>query len=454
MVDLTIELANFIAETKYSNLPSNVVEEAKRHIADLIAIGLSGSKTKVGKDIVNFVDKNYHGDDSILWGQDKKSSLFGSILANSTMVFHLDLDDVHSTSHTHPGVSTIPAVFSVAEKYNICGKDIINAIVVGYDVGIRVGNVVSPSIYVDKPFMAPGILSAICAGAGLAKLRNFSKAECAKILGSTAFLAPIAIFEAYAKGTSIKELIMGWGSMAGAMSMELLPYNFFGPNSALEGKLGFVKTVADRYNLERGIKNIGSVFEINNTGFKPYACCRQHHSAIDAALSLKEKYDFSIDDIDKIIDRTFTVASRGNEKNPVTIGGAKYSAPYIIAVALIEGKVWRDQFLMDKIKDKKIKSLENKVEVRVDKELDSLYDEKWPSIIEIYLKDGSHFEYRKDLPKGEPEFPISNQELKEKFIDLATDTIPEKDAIELWEIIFNLEKENDLSRLNKYLTNL
>lgn len=452
MVNLTNELANFIADIKYSDLPKNVIEEAKRHIADVIAIGLSGSRTKLGHDIINFVNKNYPGNDFVIWGQEKKSSLFGSLLANSTMVFHLELDDVHRTSHTHPGVSTIPAVFSAAQKYSACGKDIINAIVVGYDVGIRIGNVVSPSIYVDKPFMAPAVLSSFCAGAALAKLSNFTKTECTKLLGTTAFLTPIAIFEAYTKGTSIKELIMGWGSLVGAMAMELLPYNFFGPNSALEGELGFVRAVADKYNLERGIKDLGNVFEIVNTGFKPYACCRQHHSAIDAVLALKSKYDFSIDEIDKIIDRTFLVASRGNEKNPVTIGGAKYSAPFIIATALIEGKVWREQFSMEKIEDDRIKALAEKVNVVVDEELDSLYDEKWPSIIEIYLKDGKHFKYRQDIPKGEPEFPISNQELKGKFIDLATDSISEKDALTLWEIIINLEDEDNLNRINRIIS--
>lgn len=448
MVNLTQKLSQFIAQTSFEDLPPEVVKEAKRRMADVIGIGLSGAKTEVGRQITSFVEKSeLSGDYCSIWGQEGKSGIWGASLINATKVFHMEMDDVHRTSHTHPGVSTIPAVLAAAEKIGASGRDILTAIVVGYDIGIRIGNVVSPSIYVDKAFMAPGTLSAFSAASALANLYGCDEGKALQIIGNTSFLTPVAIFESYTQGTSIKETIMGWGSLVGAVASELTDYHFYGAGTALEGEFGFAEVAADTYNLERGIEGLGQVYEIMNTGIKPYACCRQHHAAIDCALALREEPGFDVSAIDRIVDRTFMVASRGKEKRPTTIGGAKYSAPFIIAVALLEGQVWRDQFSMEKIQDPSIQELASRVEVVFDKELDLLYDDKWPSIVEIYRKDGSKVEHRKDIPKGEPEFPVSDDELFSKFLDLALDTVSRSDAEEIWDLLFQLDTLDAISPL-------
>ena len=102
------EFARFAGEVTYESLPTDVVRAAKQRIADVMGIGLSGSRTQAAKilDYVKAVNQTGH---SVIWGTGLKTSPEYAALANGTLTFHLELDDVHRTSHTHPGVSTIPA---------------------------------------------------------------------------------------------------------------------------------------------------------------------------------------------------------------------------------------------------------------------------------------------------------------------------------------------------------
>jgi 2-methylcitrate dehydratase PrpD len=368
------------------------------------------------------------------------------------MTFHLELDDVHRTSHTHPGVCVIPAGLALCEEKGLSGKDLLTAVVAGYDVVIRIGMGVSPSIYVDRVFLAPGTLGVFGAATVAAKLQGLTATQIAGVLGTASYLAPLAPFESFSKGAPAKETIMGWCGMLGIDAVDLANCGFSGPTTSIEGQFGYCKAVSERYDLSRITGRLGEVFEIMNTGIKPYACCRQHHSAIDAVLEIREKEGLTPEKIKSIRCRTFKVASRGSDKAPTTIGAAKYSAPYTIAVTFLFGKAWREQYTLDLINDPTVAGLAAKVEVSADADLEKLYDEKWPAIVEVETLDGRTLQARRDIPKGEPEYPVSDVELQQKFMSLAGDAVSKERASEIWEMIFDLENLNNLSVLTSALT--
>ena len=128
MQTATGALARHIVATNFEDLPPEVVREAKRRIADVIAAGLSGSTRPVGARIIKFAQKNAHAGTAAIWGSDTRVAPAYAALANGTMAFHLELDDVHRTSHTHPGVTTIPAAMALAEQNGLCGKDLLVAV--------------------------------------------------------------------------------------------------------------------------------------------------------------------------------------------------------------------------------------------------------------------------------------------------------------------------------------
>ncbi len=443
----TESLARYVATTRYESLSPELLWEAKRRTADVLAIGLSGSTTSSGKGMRAFAREASPVGAASLWGSGEKASAEIAALANATMAFHLELDDVHRTSHTHPGISVIPAALALCEEKQVAPRDFLTAVVVGYDVVTRVGMAVSPSIYVDRVFLAPGTLAPLGAAAAVASLQRLGERETARLLGAAAFLSPLALFEAFAQGAPVKNTAMGWGNLIGIWGAKFCAAGLFGPATGIEGPFWYARATADAFDLGK-IENPANVNRgILNTGIKPYSCCRQHHSAVDAILELREKQGLRAERVKGIRVRTFAVASRGKHRRPETVASATYSAPFSVASALLTGSCWREQYTEEKIKDPTILALAEKVEVVKDDGLDALYDEKWPAIVEVQTTDGRLLTARRDLMKGEPEDPVSDPELKRKFLSLATDAVSADRAEEIWQAVFRLDEMKSVSPL-------
>jgi len=445
--EVTKSLGNYVANTRFEDLSKEAIYEAKRRIADVLAISLSGATTSTGRAMRNFSGQ-FSGCEckAGLWGSTQKAPGAIAALSNATMSYHLELDDVHRTSHTHPGVSVIPAALAMCEEKGLGPRAFLCSVVVGYDVITRVGMAVSPSIYVDRVFLAPGTLSALGAAGAVGNIIGLNEEEAARLIGIAVFLSPLALFESFARGAPIKNMAMGWGNLIAIWGATFNREGLFGPVTGIEGDFGYARATADTYDLSK-INNPANINTgIINTGIKPYACCRQHHSAIDAALEIKNNHGVKPEDIQKVVVRTFAVASRGNNPHPTTVAGATYSAPFSVASALITGECWREQYTEAQIKNSQTLELASKIEVVSDDELDSLYDEKWPSIVEITTRQGT-YSARWDLLKGEPEHPITDPELKKKFISLATDCVSDEHAMKLWDAVYNLENSDNLEDL-------
>ena len=448
----TMSLANYIANTRYENLSPELIHEAKRHIADVLACGLSGATTPSGRGMRVFADEMTGKKSGVtLWGSRQKANAAIAALANATMTYHLELDDVHRTSHAHPGISVVPGALAVCEEKNLSPKEFLASVVVGYDVVTRVGMAVSPSIYVDRVFLAPGTLSPWGATGAVTNLLGLDEEETARVLGVAAFLAPLCLFESFAKGAPVKNTAMGWGNLIAIWGVLLSSEGLFGPVTALEGQFGYANATADVYDFSRMDSPENYNRGILNTGIKPYSCCRQHHAAIDAMLELRNTQGLTADQVEHVLVKTFAVASRGNNKTPTTTAAATYSCPFSVATALVHGMCWREQYTETAIRDSRVLELAARIDVVKDDGLDALYDEKWPAVVEVRTKDGRMLTARWDLMKGEPEHPVSDDELKFKFMSLATDCLDKAQAEDLWSAIYSLDSLDSIRDVTKLL---
>lgn len=452
MRSVSQRLAANIEGTIFKDLPPDVIREIKRHVLDVLGVMLAGYKTAVGQRIITFAKGQKTSGEATIVGDGAKISPFYAALANASAGFHLELDDVHRTSHTHPGITTIPAALAIAEATGASGTELIAAVNAGYETEIRIGRAVSPSIFLDRVVLPCSFIGSFGASAAVSKLLKLSAERIAEALANVATLTPLSIFETYKSGTTAKEFMMGWTGSVGLLSALMAQDDIGGPATVIEGPFGFARASAEQFDL--GKIDDGKAFYqgIMNTGIKPYACCRQHHTAVDAALELREKYHFKPEEIQEITDSTFSVAARGNEAAPQTTAAAKYSAPYIIAVALVEGAVWREQFSEERIRDATLLGLAQKVRVRLDPELDKLYDDEWPSIVEVRTKSGGVYSARYDLPKGEPEAALTDSEINEKFISLATDTVSSDKAGQIIDLVWKLDLVENVKELVSLLT--
>jgi len=435
------------------NVPSDVIERCKFAVLDLVGIGIASSRLPIGAKLHNFIRKlNSRKEESSIWGTNVRTDSFLAAFANATATLDLELDDVHRTSHTHPGVSVIPTAIALCEKVDGSGTDLILSTIAGYEVVTRIGLALSPSILRDMVWHSPSFLGSWGSAAAASKVLGLDETKIVNALSIAGGVTPAATFEAFRVGSDLKNLYMGFANLNGIMAALLAEKDFTGTPTIIEGELGFAKIAAKEYNLERLIEGLGEKFEIRNCSIKLHSCCRQVHPTIDAILDLRNKYGIGPEDVEEIIVRTFSVAARANNPDPKTITAAKYSIQYVVAVALIDGEVSIRQFTEKKLKDPQVLNLLKKVKVVADEKLDRLYDEKWPAIVDVRTKDGKEYSEYISLPRGEPENPLSMAEIKEKFMGLATTALSNEKSEELFKMIINLEKVENIGELSELLT--
>lgn len=446
-------LSDFVANLKYEQLPPEVIKEAKRRIADTIACGVYSSGEITGKKISDYICSIGGSGNATVWKSGKKISTAFAVMANSAIIFHMELDDVHRFSHAHCALSVIPPALSVGEVEGSNGKQLIEAVVGGYEVINRVGRCISPSIFLDRRCMPCTVMGNLGTSAACGKLLGFDGDLLARTFGSTCFITPMAPVESYRLGTTIKEFSMGWAGYSGVMAVELAKNGFSGSPFMIESEFGFCVNACNDYDLSKITDTLGKEYEIMYAGIKPYAHCRQAHSTIDCALELRNKFglDKLVNDIKHIQVRTFSVATRGASKEFASISAAKYSIPFAVAVSIVYGDAWIDQYVSENLTDPTIVALAQKVDTCCDPELEALYDEKWPAIVEIEMNDGQVFSARRDLMKGEPEHPLSDDELYKKFSSLTARGLQKEKAQKLWDLIFNIEKLDNVADISAEL---
>lgn len=454
MSEETKQMGSYISKLTYDNLPKDVVTEAKMRLADFIGISLASSSTGLAGQLRDYIRTIAAPGCATVYGMRETISPAYAAMVNAAMVFHLEMDDVHRTSHMHPGICSIPIALSLGQALGAPGKEVLTAFVAGYDACIRIGEAVSPSVFLDSVLLPTGVIGTIGAAATASSLLRLNEDQCAGALSSASYLTPLSIYDNYRKGPSIKELLMGWCNFSGYMCADLARSGLMGDLSAIEGEFGFCKAVSKSYDLRKITDGLGSDFKILSSGTKPYACCRQIHSVIDAVLSIREQYSVTAEDIRSIRVKTFRVAARAVNREFPTVASAKYSIPYAIAVAIIDGKVWREQFAEERLHDPMLLELCSKVDVVVDEELEKLYDQKWPAVVQIVTKDGRYLEARFDIMKGEPEYPVTESELQRKFMSLAGDAKSSAEAEAIWESILHFEELDSVGDfITTYLSN-
>jgi len=454
MRETTKELAAFLAGLEYQNIPSTAIEQAKRCLLDFIGVALCGANDPTAVHIFEFFKRLGGTREASIIRHDHKTSIPLAALVNGSMAHGLELDDGHIVGHVHPGVTAIPAALAVGEQMGASGKEILTAIVAGYETVIRVGDAVTPSAIYDRGIHAPGLVGAFGASAAVGRLLNLNEKEMTYALGNCC-LTPVSPFQTFIEGATIKELYGGWPSLVGALAATMAGDGFTGPVRFFEGPMGFCRNVSETPDLEKITESLGDKWRILEVYFKHHASCSFSHTMVDAALAIIETEPIEPEDIRRIIVKTHRFASDLNEKMPDSIPARKSSLPYCVAVAILRKRVFLDEFTPDPEENEKILNLTQKTEVCLDPELDQLHvsDEGIrPAQVEIYLKNGRVLKERRDVAKGWPENPLGLAELEEKFINLVGPFLTVDRAEEIRKLIAELETLPDISKLMKRLS--
>ena len=423
MMTLAERLAVYTNSLHYKDIPEDVIHEVKRRVIDSLgcALGAYNSEpVRIAIEVASTVESTYN---ATIFGTKKKTSPDLSAFVNGVMIRYLDYNDTYlSKEPAHPS-DNISTALSVAEAEGRSGRDLITAIVIGYEIQCRLCDASS----LRNRGWDHVTYGAFSSGLTAAKLMNLSVEQTVHTLGLSG-VANIAM-----RQTRVGELSM-WKGCAFANTARnavfaamLAKHGMTGPAPIFEGEKGFMKQVSGPLELEE-FGGKGNHFKILDTYIKFYPAEYHSQSAIEAAIELRgEIRDMErIETIEvKTFDACYEIIGSGTEKwNPKTRETADHSLPYCIAVTLADGEVGLDQFSEGRIKDPMLHKLMGKIKISRDADLNRQYPEAMPNLIEIITKDGRSFSKKINYPKGHPKNPTTDKEVEIKFKTMADNILP------------------------------
>jgi 2-methylcitrate dehydratase PrpD len=412
------KFAEFITETDISSFPPEVRHQATRCLFDTAGAILAGSRySDSGQSVCSYAEKINEEKTSTIAGTLMQRSASTAALANGVMAHALELDDGSKHATYHPGSSIIPAVLALAERESSSGKSILEAIVLGYEVSLRIGMAVNPSHYL-RGFHPTGTVAAFGTTAAACKILGLNKAQVCNALGLAGSLAS-GINQYEVDGSVVKHLHPGNAARNGILAAELAKEGFTGPEGVIEGRLGFCHCFADQFELEGITDKLGKDYAFLQIYFKPYCSCRYVHFAIEGTLNILNEHGLKADDIE-----TVTVKTHKNGKQCSDIREfqtplhARLSIQYGIASIIVRGSAGLMDYTEEKIKDPEVCELAKRMSIEVDPEIQKVYPNPRSMIVEIKTKGGKTWSSRVDYAKGDPKNPISDEELIHKFSDI------------------------------------
>lgn len=452
-INATERLADFIRKIEYNQLSKDVIDAAKESFVDFLAVSIAGyRKGQLSQLIIDYLLQIGGREESTILGVEKKVPSVNAALANGVSGHSMDLDDGHRKALGHPGVCVIPAALAIGELTGCSGKALLTSIIIGYEIFVRIGKAVNPSLF-SRGFHTTGVCGTLAAASAAAKVFSLDKEKIISTLG-IAGTQSCGLLVVTHSGQMMKPLNVGKASQNGVISALLSKAGAIGSSKIVEGKDGFVQAFSDNCDYSLMLDRLGESFEIKNCYKKFYPACRHTHAAIDAALYLKNEFNIVSKDIKEIEVTAYPAALKLTEKKnmPLDEAGARFNLAFAVSLALVRGRVGIDDFSMESISDKKIQNLFYKVKIIGDSSLESIEHNIRGAEVEIVLKDNTCFKKRVLLPKGEPENPSTKEELYNKFYDCVGEFWTNDKKEKILECIEYLENIDNIKTLPGLLT--
>jgi 2-methylcitrate dehydratase PrpD len=441
MTEISRILAKYVVNLQYEDLSHDVIEKTKMHFLDSLGNILGAYEMPWSQMVISIVKQVKGEPQSTVIGVDGKYPLMTAALANGTMAHGIDADDSGARpSWAHPGACIIPAAYAAAEAEQVNGKELITALVAGYEVGCRVDSAVYPGLR-NRGFHATGVVGTISAVAAVGKTLGLDEEQMVNAFGLAGTQAA-GLEEWLTTGDMSKRLHAGKAAMNGVLAALLAREGYTGPSTVFEGKYGLLSTHAVSYDLSRLTEKLGAEYKILSCKFKPYACCHELCPPISLALEAQKKYGIRPEDIVEIKIGLNHVTAENQLKVAETPLHAQNHPAVAVAIALVEGEVFMKEFF-ECYRDPRVIELGKKIEVNTDPEIDKVFPSKIGTRVEIITKDKHISMFEEDKQ------PIPNSFIKKKFVALSSTQLSEKNIEKIIEMIDGLERLETITQLSE-----
>jgi len=412
------QISQFIVETNFENFDSSVLGQAKKVLYDTVGVIAAGAQQEEPIEMAKRLASLSSGHlSSTLIGQRNKIDPLNAALINGTAGTWLELDEGNQFARGHPGIHIIPAALAFSEEKQVSGKELVTALILGYEIAARIG-IASKLRMTMHPHGSWGTIGGAVAVGKLMKL-NLDQMKTLINIASSVTLATSR--KTMLEGGTVRNLYAGVSGYMGILSYYLLESGFTGEADGIGSVYGGV--VSDSFSPQIMVEELGSRYEITRDYFKQYACCRYNHSSLDAIYKIMDKQKagkLEPNNIENIKVETYSLAAQLCDKEPGNMLAAKFSLPFAIATTVIHGYSGVGSFLPDKVNQADIRALASRVDVSEEPEFTQMMPSQRPSRVSVRLKDGEIFTETVFISKGDIENPYSTEELETKFLDLTT----------------------------------
>jgi 2-methylcitrate dehydratase PrpD len=412
----TRTLAEFVSGLRYEDLPPNVVEQACRIIVDTVGCCISAwSEDKDKSRVALQIARQYRARPgaSVIGTDAFTAHAAFAALANGILANAADNDDTHKRALLHTGSVVVPTALALAQAHGLSGRELIVALVAGYEVAVRVGMAVMPTHYRFWHSTATNGTFGAAATAARALKLDVDGTQRALGLAGTQAAGLNTFFES---GDMTKSVHPGKAAFNGVLSGQLAALGCTSPPTILEHPKGYLNAYSTEPKAAALTAGLGKKWEILENGFKYFPSILASHSPIQATLAIVNKHPVDPRDIKRITNETYnTVLSHFSNKDVQGVMSARVSVPYCIAAAAVDRELTQRQFALARVDDPLIREVLAKTEVIADAKLNKLYPDKFPARVTITLKDGRKLQETVMFPKGDPQDPLTASDLEAKF---------------------------------------
>ncbi|MBM2825838.1 MAG: 2-methylcitrate dehydratase [Dehalococcoidales bacterium] len=442
--DVTQRLAEYVSGLRYDDLPVEVIQQAKMVILDALGCQVACSMLENGRLIIQFGQSLGGQAEASVLGGNYRTSAINAALINGTLG-HGDEIDESLEEAGHASAVIVPAALACGEKERASGKDMIAAVVAGYDIAGRLANA--------GLSMRAGFSSNASEFWGVATACNILKLKASetRIAFGLAALHSGGFFDLSSEARHMaKSLTKGLSSRNGVTVALLAKMGYDGPKSVFDGTNNILsKNVGENYDQGELIKDLGKKYLVMTTCLKLYSAGHPIHAPAYGLLKIMEREGISAEDIKAITARQPEEEKRIVDNRDMP----EITIQYCLAVAAFDRQLTWDQYTPERVKDPKVLNLKSRVTSVHDPKLDERKKttKAHSAEVDVETKDGRKFTERVDYPPGDPGNPASQEDIDKKVMYYASKVLGQKRTRSLIEAVKKLESVTDLNQLGDLL---
>jgi 2-methylcitrate dehydratase PrpD len=361
-------------------------------------------------------------DRAICYVSNQRVPLRHAALLNGTASHTVEFDDIYRYAVYHPGCPTIAAALAAAQVRGVGMDDLLRAMTAGYEVSCRIGVAVQPSHY--DFWHTTGTVGTFGAAAAVAVLLDCDLDRTAHAIATAATMAS-GLQQAFRGEGMSKPLHAGHAAEAGALAAMAAAKGMTGALDVLDGPAGFAAaTSEDAGTWNATLARIGQPLAITDMTFKNHGCCGHIFAALDAVRDLQLEYGFTAQDVGSIAVCGYRATKQVCDRpNALTEQDCRFSTQFTVATLLLHGGVRLAAYEPRRLTDPKIRALMAKVSVSVDPDCEAAFPAQRSAKVTIVLNDGRPLSRHQHTRKGDPDAPLSDQDLSDKFLELTSDVV-------------------------------